>query len=475
MAVGMPESEVIRLSREYDIVNVHWVNYFLSVQSLWSLAQTGKPMVITLHDENLFTGGCHYTGACDGYLHTCAQCPKLDVSMRHIPPLELANKIHYIPRHATIICPSRWLAEKAAKSKVLSGHEIRVIPNGLDASLYTPDGRDAQRKILGAKEKHMVILFGAQSLDDRRKGMGMIPAILNEFRNGPFRDRLSVYAFGNIPADPVRDVHYLGPIHDEARLAALYAAADVVLLPSLDDNLPNVMLESLLCGTPVAAFDAGGIPEGIISGHNGKLVPVGDTGALARAAESVAFHSNIRAFCRDDAVNRFSLDVVVPKYKSLFKEKKSKPAAEMIFEPNALHYAMASIIEKPWRMHFSDWAREKEQQWIKRLHRAVQCLFEAKANGKIVVLYGMGKYGRLLDACCQGIVNFTVDGNPDIWDDHVFSPEILTEKNPDDLCILISAIENAQIEEKLESYGFEKEKHFLCVSDFANEKNEVGF
>jgi hypothetical protein len=428
-------------------------------------------MVITLHDENLFTGGCHYSGACDGYLHTCAQCPKLEASMHHIPPLELANKIHYIPANATIVCPSRWLAEKAAQSKALSGHEIRVIPNGLDGSVYTPDGRDMQRKSLGAREKDMVILFGAQSLDDRRKGMRMMPDVLSALQKGPFRDRLLVYAFGDMPADPAKGVHYLGAIHEEARLAALYAAADVVLLPSLEDNLPNIMLESLLCGTPVAAFDTGGIPEGIISGQNGGLVPVGDAEALARAAERVVFHPDMRAFCRDDAVKRFSLDVVVPQYKSLFEEKESRPPAKMIFEPNALHYAMADIIEKPWRTYFSDWAREKEQQWIKRLHRAVKCLIEAQANGKTVVLYGMGKYGRLLDACCPGIVTFAVDGNPDIWDDRVCAPEILAQKNPDDLCILISAMESAQMEERLRSYGFKKGTHFFCMFDFENEKN----
>jgi len=479
MALGLPEKELAELSAGYDIINFHWVNYFISIQGIFAVAQTGKPIVITMHDENLYTGGCHYTGGCDGYLYNCENCPKLDTKMHKYPPLELANKMQYVPKDAIIVTPSRWLAERARRSKILSNNRIEVIPNGIDVNIYNPKKRQEQRNKLNLLDDEKMLLFGAQSINDKRKGAQFIPDVLTQLRKRDFK--FKAFAFGETSVNSIEEVYYLGVIDDEHHLAKLYAAADTLLLPSLEDNLPNVMLESLLCGTPVAAFDAGGISDAIIHNKNGMLAQIGNAKELANMVIQISQEPSMRSFCRDDAVKRYSLEEAVSNYTSLFENIITETRYERLFEPNALIYTITDDLEEYYEESFKErinnyqeslnvWCSEWSKEWSKsefcRLEKSVRRLRDAAKEGKTVVIYGMGQYGRFIYTCTQDYVDFCVDGNPDNCFGNTHRPEKLQEYDKDNLYILIAINgQVTQVEEILNNYGLVKGEQYENIND----------
>ncbi|MCC6804247.1 MAG: glycosyltransferase family 4 protein [Anaerolineae bacterium] len=259
-----------------DLLHFHWIGGGLIPIS--EMQHVNKVVVWTLHDSWAFTGGCHLPFDCMRYKDTCGECPRLHSTKNNdISHWGLEKKQQsYAKMRITIVTPSRWLAECARSSTLLHDKRIEVIPYGLDLALYKPSDKYAARTALNLPQDKKLILFGAvQSTSDYNKGFHLLRPALHQLATEGWFNRAEAVIFGNAPNAPVEDLgltpHYLGSINDEMKLCQLYSAADVLIIPSLQENLPNVVLEAMACGTPCVGFRIGGIPDLIEHQINGYM------------------------------------------------------------------------------------------------------------------------------------------------------------------------------------------------------------
>ncbi|GAB4027252.1 glycosyltransferase family 4 protein [Spirosoma koreense] len=317
--------------QQADLLHLHWINFgFLSLGGLRSLFSLGKPIVWTLHDQWAFTGGCHYARGCDHFLEHCQHCPYLkkpasqDLSYRVFEQKEsLFNQasIHFTP-------PSQWLASEARRSALIGRFPFTVIPYAIDQTLFRPLSRaEANARFELPSTDQPRLLFGSANVTDPRKGFRYFAEALTLLhRQQPdLTPEILVfgkgrsYLFDELPY-PVR---HLGLLTSEEDTVAAYNAADVMIVPSLEDNLPNTVIESLACGTPVVGFRTGGIPEMIDHQHNGYLAAAGSAQELADGLAFVLTHSQadeLRINARQSAQDRFSEAVVARQHIDLYQQ-----------------------------------------------------------------------------------------------------------------------------------------------------------
>ena len=298
------------LVRAADVLHLHWITHFLSPGSLATLAALGKPIVWTLHDMRPLTGGCHFSAGCEEFTRDCAPCLQLRRDPHRTASRSLADQ-RAVVADISVVAPSRWLADCARRSSMFAGNRVEVIPYGINTAEFFPMPRAEAREQLGLPAECPLILFGADVASDRRKGAAELVAAVHRVPGSP-----KLMCFGKLKgrfAELGDRVIPLGYLRSASELRAAYSAANVFALPSLEDNLPNTLIEALACGTPVAAFDVGGIPDILADGVNGRLAAAGDTAALAAAlaellgapglantlgtagAKSVATHHTLRA------------------------------------------------------------------------------------------------------------------------------------------------------------------------------------
>jgi glycosyltransferase involved in cell wall biosynthesis len=285
-----------------DIIHIHWSGGgFLPIETL---ARLGRPIVWTLRDMWPFTGGCHYTAGCDGYRHACGNCPQLRSSKENDISRWIFDRKrrHWrgVPLHLVPI--SSWLAEAARSSPLFRHAPIEVIPNGLDTSKFTPADRQAARHAWNLPADRRLVLFGAiNATKDPRKGFRHLCKAIRRLGADGFGDRGMLAVFGADGDDNVDfggvPVRYLGHVEDDRRLAQLYAAADVMVAPSLQEAFGKTLIEAMACATPVVAFDHGG-PSDIVV-HR-------ETGYLARAFCHDELADGI-AWCLDSEDRRAAL------------------------------------------------------------------------------------------------------------------------------------------------------------------------
>lgn len=322
------------LVRTADIINLHWVAHYQSPVTLHSLLATGKPVVWTLHDQWPFTGGCHYAAGCVKYRQSCADCPQLADDPLGVPQAVLEDKLDLFKgANLSIVTPSAWLAVSARTSKLFKDLRVEVISNALDTDAYSPLPKGQAKRSWGLGAGTIVILFVAQRGSEKRKGFQHLAAALRRcmenagFRALVERSRVKLLCFGHPHLEaselavPVVSLGYLD-CDEEIRRA--YSAADVFVLPSSEDNLPNTMLEAMSCATPVVAFDAGGIPDAVSEGVTGRLVPAGDVGALAEAVISLVLNPDERRALgersRQVIQEGYALPVQAKRYVALYTE-----------------------------------------------------------------------------------------------------------------------------------------------------------
>ena len=283
-----------------DIINLHWVAHYQSLLTLKKVFSLSKPVVWTLHDQWAFTGGCHYGAGCRKYRTDCMECPQLDDDSFNLPAAILRDKQEFIKgADLTIVTPSRWMAECAKESRLFKDLRVEVIPNSLETDLYIPLIKAEAKERMGLDGDIVTLLFGGEDGNERRKGFKeLIAAIQRCLKDEAFQSlvktgKIRLICFGHpndeietlgIPVDP------LGYLDSDEKIRNAYASADIFILPSLEDNLPNTVLEAMSCGTPVVAFDTGGIPEMVESGVTGQIVPLGDSVKMGEALLSLIFN-----------------------------------------------------------------------------------------------------------------------------------------------------------------------------------------
>ncbi len=275
-----------------DVLHLHWVANFLAPCSIARLQRLGKPVVWTLHDQRAFTGGCHYSAGCDGFTTYCEQCPQLAADRCQLPATNLADqKRLWRPQELTIIALSRWMAQCVARSAVLQRSRVEIIPNSIETDVFVRLNKARARERLGWPPDAFCLLFGADYAAEKRKGFRELLEALKlcqadeAFARDARERKVQLACFGH-PSPELEQcgipLKSLGYVTTDAELVRAYAAANLFVLPSLEDNLPNTILEAMSCGTAVAAFDCGGVPDMVSDPATGRLAPTGDVRALSR-------------------------------------------------------------------------------------------------------------------------------------------------------------------------------------------------
>ncbi|MCM0021126.1 MAG: glycosyltransferase [Tagaea sp.] len=322
-----PGRAALRGLEEFDALNLHWVAGYFDSRALAALCGARRPVVLTLHDMNMFTGGCHYDESCGRFAAACGACPQLgaraagDLSAR-ILARKVAAFARADPARLRVVAPSRWLAQEAGRSAALGRFQIDTIPYGLDLSVYAPGDKARARAALGVPHDARVVLFVAHRVDNARKGMARVLDALRLLADLPDLVLLGVGEGAAIDA-PVRHVA-LGAIGDETRMALAYRAADAFAIASAQDNLPNTVLEALACGTPVVGTRVGGIPDMVRDGRTGYVAPLGDAAAFAAALRAILTDGDLAARlgrqARAVAEAEYALDIQARAYAAVFAE-----------------------------------------------------------------------------------------------------------------------------------------------------------
>jgi glycosyltransferase involved in cell wall biosynthesis len=301
--------------RGADVVQLYNVHGSYFSHTALPLLSRRRPLVWRLSDMWALTGHVIYSYECERWRHGCGSCPYLREypSLRRDTTALLFRWKDAVYRHSriTVVAPSRWLQRVARESPLLGRFPVRRIANGIDLETFRPQPREEARRALGLDPGRPTVLWSALDLRDRRKGGREALAALRLLE----RDVQLVVAGGGPAPDGVRSLGVLG----DERLALAYSAADVFLLPSLAENLPNAALEAIACGTPVAAFDVGGIGDAVRDGRTGSLVEAGDVGALASAVASL-LDADLRESCRKVAEAEFSADREARDFAALYEE-----------------------------------------------------------------------------------------------------------------------------------------------------------
>jgi glycosyltransferase involved in cell wall biosynthesis len=315
--------------KEADIINLQWINGgFLSLNTIKKIGGLGKPIVWTFHDIWSFTGGCHYFGDCEKFLTECQNCPALKFSSDK----DLSNKIFNQKRlifdklNLTVVTTSTWLASETSRSKLLGTKRIEVIPTPIDSEKYKPiDKREARERLrLGSEKK--IILFGAMNLNDERKGIRYLISALQILKKMGENLEIELVVFGKLDERVLTKVPYrvnqLGKLKSEDEIVLAYNSADVFVAPSLEDNLPNTIMESMSCGTPVVAFNAGGIPDMIDNNQNGILAKLKSSDELAdgilMALSDDELRKRMSQESRKQVLKNFNSELIANKYKELY-------------------------------------------------------------------------------------------------------------------------------------------------------------
>lgn len=318
---------------EADILHFHWINGgFFSLDTFQKLKNQNKKIVWTFHDMWAFTGGCHYTGGCNKFKTECKFCPYLKKSSE----IDLSNKIFNQKKalfnnfDIRIVTCSNWLANETKTSALLKDKTITAIPNPIDINTFSPFDKIEVRKQLNLNQNKKYILFGTMTLADKRKGLFYLLESLRRLGNildFP-KDDIEVLIFGSSKNTDELNLPFkttsFGRIADTKLLAKIYSAADVFIAPSLEDNLPNTVMESLSCGTPVAAFDIGGMSDMIIHKQNGYLAKPESVESLTEGIvwilsdEQRLLELNNKA--RNKVITSFTNDIVANMYINVYKD-----------------------------------------------------------------------------------------------------------------------------------------------------------
>lgn len=264
---------------DFDLVNLHFLG--ADMLSVAEIGRIRKPVAWTMHDMWPISGAEHYDDMSHPGRYRTPYTSASRPPDHSGPDLDAwvwqRKRKAWAQQRIQLISPSRWLADCATQSSLMGRQPCEVIPNCVDTRCFKPIDRQQARHILGLDPAKRFVLFGAMSsTSNRRKGFHLLQPALQRLATLPgMAGHTELLVFGahapQQPPDLGLPVHYLGRFNDDVSLALLYSAADVFVAPSMQDNLPNTIVESLACGTPCVSFRIGGIPDLVHHKVNGWL------------------------------------------------------------------------------------------------------------------------------------------------------------------------------------------------------------
>ncbi len=311
-----------------DWINIH--NLHSAIPKGWrddlvKVCLNRAPTVWTLHDMWSFTGRCAYAYDCRRFLSGCDEnCPTPN-EYPALAPHRIRNvwlKREHLMRELSnliAVTPSQWLAGEA-KQGFWKDHRIEIIPYGIPLQTFCPMEKDNARKALGLPTDQPVLLLVSVDLTERRKGSAFLMKALDLL---PFK--VTVITLGANPPE-IHGKHILhrplGYVEDDSTKCMAYNAASLLVHPSIADNLPNVILESIACGTPVVAFNTGGVEDAVRPGVTGWLADAISAESLAKAIEMGLDHSKeLAGSCRRVAEEEYSDDLQARRYLQLMESR----------------------------------------------------------------------------------------------------------------------------------------------------------
>lgn len=267
--------------QQADVIHLHWINQgMLSLKDIGKILRSGKPVVWTMHDMWPFTAICHHARSCDNFEKECQSCPfiyggggKHDLSNR---TFKNKKKLYGIAPITFVGC-SQWLSNQAAKSALIGSESVVTIPNPINTNLFKPRNKDEARTLCQLPKDKKLILFGSVKISDKRKGIDYFieSCDLLAKKHPELKDNIGIVVFGK-GSEQLKDVlpfpvYSLDYVNDDHKLVLVYNAVDLYVTPSLEENLPNTIMEAMACGVPCVGFNVGGIPEMIDHLHNGYV------------------------------------------------------------------------------------------------------------------------------------------------------------------------------------------------------------
>ncbi len=323
----------MREFQEADVIHLHWINQgMLSLKNIRKILDSNKAVVWTMHDIWPASSICHYSRGCNYFKSHCHHCQLLpgggfdnDLSSK----VWAAKKRILTDRNIQFVACSRWLEGEAKRSALLVGQNVTNIPNPIDTRVFTVNDKRESRMTAGLPLDKRIILFVSQKVTDKRKGIEYFIDAIDKLvaKNPQMKDDTAIAILGGHAEDVAEQLPLptfpIGYINDERKIVAVYNSADVFVLPSLEDNLPNTIMEAMACGVPCVAFKVGGIPEMIDHRRNGYVASVRDAADLAEGIEWVLApmrHEELSSEAVKKVNLRYSQHSVAMKYIEVYNQ-----------------------------------------------------------------------------------------------------------------------------------------------------------
>ena len=308
-----------------DIIHLHWINQgMLSLDEIGKILASGKKVVWTMHDMWAFTGICHHASACKNYEKSCGSCPYLASASRNDLSHQVFFKKQEIYKNGkiTFVACSNWLKELAEKSSLTRGHSVVSVPNPIDTKIYFPKDKTQVRQKLNLPIDKEIVLFAAVKASDPRKGIDYLAEAARLMTQHP--NNVLFLIAGNRGEEIEKQLslpsHNLGFVSSE-KMPEVYNAADVFVTPSLQENLPNTIMEAMACGTPCVGFNIGGIPEMISHGKNGYVAAYKSADDLAHGLLWTLYQADsetLSANAREKVLAEYLQQKIADQYKEIY-------------------------------------------------------------------------------------------------------------------------------------------------------------
>ena len=314
--------------KKADVIHLHWINQgMLSIREIGRIVASGKKIVWTMHDMWPFTGVCHHAGRCNHFEIGCGYCPYLKVPIKKDISYStfLCKQAAYSLGLIHFVACSNWLKKLALKSPLTTYHKVSSIPNPLNTEYYKPKDKTELRRVMNLPIDKKIILFASAKVSDKRKGIDYLIKA-SQVLSQQNKNFMFLIAGGNSEeiisqlALPAINLGYV----DSNNMPDIYNVADVFVTPSLQENLPNTIMESMACGTPCVGFKIGGIPEMIEHKQNGYIAKYKDSEDLAKGLTWVLENENSKSLsenARKKVETNYSEAHIAKRYLEIYNQE----------------------------------------------------------------------------------------------------------------------------------------------------------